>query len=460
MSDTAKKSSNSALRIAGILFLSITLIIIGSLVALYFTITKGAATIDDPAALADQTPMPASSRFDFDTASETAQIRLDKSDLWWLALPEMDEDFLETANHELEPYQLHLNGYGLNITEDGIIIDLEAMYRSVRLPVHILTDLDFDASGFSLTLTKAKLGPLPLPTAGLLSSVNLQIDADWPVITDITEVSYHPDAVVLTGTVTQDMLSWVRESCQNDTIGWFSSPLQEVFRVARKEDGFRELLPGLEQDPGSVETLYYDLFILAEAHEYEAFMDTSRNLSHRFFPGIDYSGRDQEYKATQEQWMHYDSLVDQLVTQVSTDFNNRRFRLKDGEFYLGKSTFDVLNYITDDSTQQIQELFNLIDPDKFQLILVGSINGYAVDSPALNKICDKSQPLTQKLDRKAAYPVGCVFQGLNGEYFLRYESMKLTGRDNKLSKWLKSIPITEAEYQSLIQEGQIGVWIS
>ena len=83
-----------------------------------------------------------------------------------------------------------------------------------------------------------------------------------------------------------------------------------------------------------------------------------------------------------------------------------------------------------------------------------------MDSPVLNKICDKKQQLTQELNRKEAYPVGCVFQGINGGYFLRYESMKISGSGNQTSKWLKTVALTEAEYNSLIQEGKIGVWIS
>ena len=458
MSDQSKKSSHPVLRIVGILLLIILLVIGGGFGFLYYTITTDTVTTDNPAAFAAQAPMPASQRFVFDAVQETAQIKLDKSDLWWLLLPEMEENVLEDANSKLEAYGLRITGYGFNITEEGIFIDLEAMYQSLRLPVHILTDLDFDASGFTLTLTKAKLGPIQLPAANLLRSADLRMDVDWPVITDITDVSYMQDAVLLTGTLTQDMLSCVQKVCGNDAIGWFSTSHQHVFRAARAADGYKELLPALEQDPGSVETLYHDLFTLSSVQEYEEFMDASKNLSHRFFPGIDYAGWEKENDSVRAKWVFCDVMVDKLVTQVSMDFNNRRFKLKNGAFYLGKSVFDPLDYFTDDTTLKMQQLFNVIDVDKFHLVLVGSINGYAVDSPVLNKVCDKKQELTQKLDRKEAYPVGCIFQGVNGEYFLRYESMKIS--ESSTSKLLKTVTLTQAEYESLVQEGKIGVWIS
>ena len=456
MSNQSKKAAHPVLRTIGILLLVI-LLIFGFL---YYTITTDTVIMDDPAALAAQTPMPASRRFVFDAAEETAQIRLDKSDLWWLLLPEMEENFLEDVNRELEDYHLRVTGYRLNIMEEGLFIDLEAMYQSVRLPVHILTSLDFDAAGFSLTLTKANLGPIQLPAANLLSSVEVRINADWPVVTDITDVAYGQDAVLLTGTLTQDMLSCVQQACKSDAIGWFSTSHQAVFRAARAEDGFRELLPGLAQDPGSVEALYHDLFTLAQIVDYEDFMTATRNLSHRFFPGIDYTALESEADSLRAKWTYYNVLVDKLVTQISNDFNHRRFSLKNGAFYLKKSEFDVLNYFTDDTAQKIQQLFNLIDQDKFHLVLVGSINGYSKESPVLNKICDKKQPLTQELNRKSAYPVGCVFQGINGEYFLRYESAKISGSGNQMSKWLKTVTLSQAEYDSLVQEGKIGVWIS
>ena len=460
MADQPQKASSHILRNIGISLLVILLIAVGGFGFLYYTVTKGNATIDDPPALAAQTPMPASQRFLFDAAKETAQISLDKSDLWWILLPEMEDSFLEDVNQNLESYHLSVTGYGFDITEEGIRIDVEAMYKSIRLPVHILTSLDFDASGFSLTLTKAKLGPFQLPVANLLNSVDIRLDIDWPVITDITDVTYRQDTVLLTGTLTQDMLSCVQMACQNDAIGWFSTSHQDEFRVARASDGYRELLPGLEQDPGSIEILYHDLFTLALVSEFENYMEASRDLPYRFFPGIDFASLEKDGDSIRSQWVFYNVLVDKLVTQISHDFNSRRFSLKSGKFYLKKSPFDVLNYFTDDTSVKIQNLFKLIDQDKFHLVLVGSINGYAKESPALNKICAKNQELTQKLDRKAAYPVGCVFQGINGEYFLRYESAQILGTGNQVSKFLKTVRLSEEDYASLIQEDKIGVWIS
>ena len=460
MSNQRKKTSRSVLLSIGVFLLTTLLIIGGSICFLYFAVTTNPLTIDDPAALAEQTPMPASRRFVFDADKETAQIRLDKSDLWWLLLPEMEENFLDDVNRELENYQIRVTGYGFNITKKGIIIDLEAMYQSVRLPVHIHTLMDFDASGFTMTLTKAKLGPFRIPAGDFLSAMDVRLDVDWPVITDITDVAYHLDTVVLTGTLTKDMLSCVQEACKNDAIGWFSTSHQAVFRAGREENGFRELLPKLEKDPGSVEKLYHDLFTMAQVYEYEDFMKASKNLSHRFFPGIDFSALEAENDAVRAQWVLCDVMMDKLVTQVSKDFNSRQFSLKNGAFYLKKNVFDPLNYFTGDTALKMQQLFHVIDQDQFRLILVGSINGYAVKSPALNRICAKDQELTQELNRKDAYPIGCVFRGRNGEYVLRYESMKISGTGSETTKVLKTVILSEAEYDSLAQEGKIGVWIS
>ena len=110
MSNQRKKTSRSVLLSIGVFLLTTLLIIGGSICFLYFAVTTNPLTIDDPAALAEQTPMPASRRFVFDAAKETAQIRLDKSDLWWLLLPEMEENFLDDVNRELENYQIRVTG--------------------------------------------------------------------------------------------------------------------------------------------------------------------------------------------------------------------------------------------------------------------------------------------------------------------------------------------------------------
>ena len=459
MSNKSKKAMHPVLRKISITLLVLLLIIGGSLCFLYFSITKDTVTIDDPVALAAQPPMPAAQRFVFDAGNETAQISLNKSDLWWFLLPEMEENFLESVNEALQDYQLCITGYGLDITEAGVYIDFEAMYQSVRIPLHILTDWNVDASGVSVNLSKAKLGPISLPVKKLLSSVQVRMDIDWPVVADITDVAYRQDTVLLTGTLNQDMLSCAQEGCKEDAIGWFSENHQTAFRAAREDDGYRGLLPGLEADPGSVETLYHALFTMAMDYEYEDFMEASKNLACRFFPEIDYDGLQQERDAYREQWTYYDALADKLVTDISKDFNNRRFSLKNGEFYFRNTVFDVLGYFTNDTAVEMQQMFNIIDHEKFRLVIVGSINGYSVNSPILSSICGQNQQLTKELNRSKAYTVGCVFQGRNGQYFLRYESMKISGQNNQMTKWLKTAALTAEEYASLIQEGKIGVWI-
>lgn len=451
MSDQTKKAVHPVLRGIGIFLLLLLLIAGGCIVA----VLTDTVTIDDPSALAAQTPMSASQRFVFDAARETAQISLDKSDLWWLLLPEMEESALVEAEQRLKEYQLSLTGYGLDITQEGIFIDVEVMYRAVRLPVHILTSLDFDESGVSVTLASAKLGPFRLPVEMLLSAADARLDVDWPVVTDITEVAYREDTVLLTGTVTQELLSCVQEASQNDAMGWFSTSHQEVFRAARTADGFRALLPGLEQESGSVEVLYRDLFSMAMVYEYQGYMKQTKNLAHRFFPGIDFAALEKESNAVRSQWVFYDAMMDKLVEQVSLDFNNRKFRLKDGGFYLKNVPFDVLNYFSQDEAVKMEQMFRVIDREKFHLILVASPDGYTAKSPVLNGICAWNQELSQELDRRKVYAVGCIFQGKNGEYALRYESAGTEG-----IKSFKTVSLSEAEYDSLVQEGKIGVWMN
>ena len=453
MSDHTKKAAHPMLRGIG-LFLLILLLAIGGCI---FAVVTDDVAIDDPAALAAQEPMAASQRFTFDAAGETAQIALDKSDLWWLLLPEMEEDILLDVNRKLENYHLSVTGYGLDLTEEGVCLDLEAKFKSLRLPVHILTALEVDAAGASVTLANVKLGPFRIPVEKLLDAADLRMDVDWPVVTDITDVSYRQDAVLLTGTLTQDMFSCVQEACRNHAIGWFSTSHQEVFRAARAEDGFREVLPGLQQDPGSVEGLYRDLFTMAMVYEYQDYMKVTKNLSHRFFPSIDFAALEKESNAVRSQWVYYDAMMDKLVEQVSADFNSRRFRLKNGEFYLKNAPFDVLSYFSEDEAAKMEQMFRIIDRDKFRLILVASPDGYTAKSPALNGICTWNQELTQELNRGKAYAVGCIFQGKNGEYALRYES---AGTDGKGIRSFKTVTLSEAEYDSLVQEGKIGVWVS
>lgn len=437
---------------AGIVLLILLLLLIGTAGFLYYSVFKAPLALDDPQQMVASTPMSPEERFRFFPADQTAQVRMDTADIWCLILAHTGTDFPAAINTELSPYSLSVSGCAIHIDEDGLQLDLELFYRDTRLVAKVPCALEVTGKHISLTPTAVKLGGIPLPVGSLLSSVKLEYDLDLPVISDVTQVGFVEDALLLTGPMEQDIRTLVPLDEKLYQTAVFCGSRYPLADSLRTQGGYASLLSHLEQDPGSVEELYRELFTLASPKVTTAYLDDRFGLTQRFFPGIDFSATAAEQNALNEQLTSLSNSLEQFFTSLGNDYNDKNFRLSNGEFLKKGKPFDAAQY----GAGKYDTLFELLDPECFFLILVDVENGFTRKTSSFYRMADENQEFTQPVNFKKTYILGCVFRSVDGEPFLLYDAEIHEG-----STYVRSItlcPLTEENVSALQVPGKFGIW--
>lgn len=438
---------------AGLVLLIILLLLIGLAGFLYYSVVKAPLELDNPQKMAASKPMSAEERFRFSPAEGTVQVRLDTSDIWSLILDQAGKDFLDTVNQELSGYPVSVSGCALRLNEEEQWLDLELICWDVRVVARVALELEASGKHFLLRPTGAKLGVISLPVGKLLSSVKYEFDLDLPVLSEVNGVSFAQDGILLTGTMEQDIRGLLPDEERLDQAEVFLDSMQFLADSLQTREGYAALLSGLEQDPAMIETLYRDLFALAGSKLTADYLEDRYGLTERFFPGIDFSALEAEQEAISEQLRTRSGSLEQFFTRLVNDYNDKKFRLSGGEFLRNKKPFRADQYGNGD----FEELFELLDPESFFLILVQAENGYIRNTPSFYNIADEKQQFTQEIDFNRTYILGCVFRSVTGKPFLMYEAE--VQANNSYSRNIVIIPLTEEEVAALQVPEVFGVWI-
>lgn len=434
-----------------IVLLIILLLLGGTIGYLYYSVVKAPLELDDPQKMAASAPMSPEERFTF-SADGTAQVRVDKADLWSVILAHAGNDFLDIINQEISAYGLSVSGCAIHLDGEGVRLDLEVYYKQTRLVVSVPCALEVSGRHISLTPSGVKLGILPLPVENLLSSVKLEYDTDFPVISDVTQVSFAQDAVLLTGPVEPEMRSlapsenWLNRSAAFCGIRW------HLAEAMHTQEGYAEVLMQLERDPGSVEDIYRELFTLADPEDRDAYLESRLGLTQRFFPGIHFSAVAAEQVAMREQMDGISPDMDQFFTKAVNDFNEKNFLLSGGIFYKNWQPFQAAQY----GAGEFDAIFQQLDPESFFLVLVDAENGFIRKTSSLYRMVDAYQQFTREVDMNKTYILGLVFRGVNGEPFLMYE--KEIQENNTYYREIVLHSLTEEEAAQLQVPDKFGVW--
>ncbi len=434
-----------------IVVIILLLFLIAGALWLYYSIVKAPLDLDDPQALAASAPMDAAERFCF-TGDGSVQVKLDKADLWSLILAHTGDDLLDVIDQELSAYGLSVSGCAIRLGEAGARLDLELYYGQTRLVTKVPCDLKITGKTLFLQPTGVKLGILPLPVGSLLSKVKLEYDLELPVISDVTQLRFLPDSVCLTGSVTPDIRNQVSSDEKLYQAAVFSEAFQPLADALQTQAGIDRILAHLEQDPGSVEALYRQLFILAGDKHTSAYLESRHGMTQRFLPGIDFSGLEAEQAALDQELSERNLVLEQFFNNLVNDYNDKKFKLSDGTFMLNRKPFDAVTY----AAGKYDSLFEVLDPESIFLILVDAEDGSIRSTSSFYRMADENQQFTQEVDYNKTYILGCVLRGVDGDPFLMYESE--VKDNNSYSRVTKMLPITEETVSQLQQAGKFGVW--
>lgn len=436
----------------GIVLLILLLLLAGGAGYLYYSAVKAPLELDDPQQMAASAPMLPEERFRFFSADQTVQVRMDAADIWSVLLANTGSDFLDSINGELSDYGLTVSGCGIHMDETGLRLDLELFYQDTRLVAKVPCALEVTGKHLSLTPTAMKLGVIPLPVGGLLSSLKLEYDVSLPVLSDVTQVAFAEDAILLTGPMGQDfhLLVSLEQNLYQSAV--FCESMKPLADSLYTEAGFAALLSHLEQNPGSVEDFYHALLVQADPKNFTAYLESRHGLTQRFFPGIDFSSLEDERTARMEQLTPMIRSLEQFFNKLVNDYNDKKFRLSDGEFLKKNKPFQAASY----GGKEYENLFQVLDPDSFFMILVNVEDGFIRKTSSFYRICDEDQQFTQEVDFNRTYILGCVLRSVDGDPFLMYEKEVRNG--GIYSRNTALIPLTGEDVTALQVPGKFGVW--
>lgn len=436
----------------GLVLLIILLLLLGAAGFLFYSVCKAPAKLDEPQLMAASEPMPASERFRFSSADRTVQIKVEAADIWNFVLTHAGEDFLDMVNQELSAYSLSVSGCGIQIDEKGLQLNLELYYGDLRLVAKVPCTLEAAGQHFSFKPAGVKLGVVPLPVSDYLSSVKLEFDFQLPVISDVTGISYEQDAILIAGNIQEDIGSLILPEGKMYRAAVFSEALQPILDAVQTDAGYGALLAQLEQDPGSIEAIYRELFALAGAENTAEYLDSRMGLTQRVLPGIDFSALEASQAEMPEQVETLNTILERFFTSVVSDYNWKGFNLSDGEFLKKLKPFHPTNY----GTGSYDALFEVLDPDAFFLVLVDAEDGFTRNTPSFDQLADETQQFTQPVDFSKTYILGCVFRSVDGDPLLMYETEVPLGDSYYHDIVIRAL--SEEDVNALKVPGKFGVW--
>ena len=437
---------------AGIVVLALLLILAGGVGFLYYSIVKAPLKLDDPTAMAASAPMAPAERFSFDAAGQSARVKLDAADLWCLILNHTGGEFLDPVNGELESYGVQVKGCAIRIEESGLTMDLELSFRETRLVAKVPCNLEVREQSICLSPAGVKLGVIPLPVKGLLSNIKLEYDLTLPVLSQVTDVAFEEGAIVLTGPMQEDLYQLIPRSRNLYGFAVFSGEWKTLADALQTEEGFAALLTRLEGAPGEVEQLYRELFTLADSKTGAEYLEERHGLTERFFPGIDFEAVEEARAAVKAQLDPMVRSLEQFFTAVVGDYNDKKFRLSEGEFLKYGKPFKASGY----GGETYKDLFEVLNMEEFFLILVSTEDGYIRNTSSFYRICDEKQEFTKEVDFNRTYILGCVIHGVDGDSYVMYEAE--VQNENTYSRNVHLVPLTEEEVEQLKIPGKFGVW--
>ena len=454
MANNETKEKKSGCGSCLLILLVFVLLIVGVVGFLAYTIVMGPLKLDDPKAMAASEPMSVGERFRFNAADGTAQVKLDKGDIWSFILEHAGDDFLDAINDEISSYSLNVSGCGIQLDEDELQLNLEVFYQEkIRLVVKAPCDLEIKNGHIVMKPTGIKLGLIPLPVDSLLSGVEVEEDMVLPVIDDVNLAGFTKDAILVTGKVDQNIQDMVAMDETFDRVTLFSESLQNIVRLMDNEEEWKNILRSFEADPASAEVFYRGIFSLSDELKRKEYLEDMDGLTLRIFPGLDLVGVKESRNDLIKELGDEFALLKDFFTDLFDDYNDKKFTLADGVFLLEDQPFHAGLY----SDGKYGGLFEKLNPDEVFLVLVDTADGYNRFTDPLKKITDKKQLFTQKVDFNKVYILGCVIFAENGDAFLVYDAeVHVEGKYYLRSTTLN--PLTPEEVAALQVEGQFGVW--
>ena len=425
------------------------------------------AVTDDIHSIRQSESMPVSERFRFHADDRTAEIRLDKDDLWRLLLNSGFEKDIDGLIRRADSLGMTVHGYGIEALENSFALNIDLQYSVFRSAVRIPLSVSFRKNGFVISPTAVKLGDYTLPDSLFverfgfsLRSYEIRWEDGWYFITDIRDSSYADGVFTIRGSFNTDILSGLDIPYrQNDIpMSRYSDFFQMTLRALEERqsgqgDGFSEWMPLLESDPSRIRALLEEMFSISYdrgclKRNYSVFQ--SFGFADLFSPDP------------------FSSVHAQFLSQLSFRENMQNLLLRELASLYGSSSLlfrnGVLTYKSSpfDPAAWAEELFGSeetgwLTGNGFRLVFVDSPRAYSEDSPRLRNILSGSAEFSSPVVEKERYPLGFIARGMDGTPFLMYRAADISYSGGQTVS-PKLLELGEREYLSLYESDPFPVY--
>ncbi len=409
----------------------ILLVLIITAVVLFFVVRAKMADaelrLDDVVSYAHSAPDNRTQHLSFSPDAKMT-LTFDKSDLWYFLYRYYDGDeWLEKTNETLSGLHLELTGIGMDLSEDGIVFDVEMYHRNTRLAFSVLCKVscaegvitarptDLIILGHKVSLSRFTSTKLAKALKITKQNMALTYTPELTFIREIETISLGDGTLSLTGEMATEFLEQNVISSQRIMVMRFSqrdccyaAPVLADY-CDDPAVCYATLLPLLQNDPG-LYTEFLDQFFSLKTPKFLELERKNEGILYRWFPQYreDYT---QISFDVRERYELYLSLLSSIAQYTSDSFAAKKtFAIANGDLFYKKAPFSFDSFYGGN----YGAYRSVIDLENARPCLyIRSTVGYGSYLP-VSKLIDSEASLSAPVVPDLGYAPGILVRGADG----------------------------------------------
>ena len=455
---TEKKMSVAGTIIHWIFMLILILVIVACFA--FFAVMIGMSgkklTIDDIKALAASKPAPSSEHLSFSKDGDMT-LTLDKSDIWYFLDRELDPDWQENISRIAGKADARFSGCGLNITDDGIVVDAEFYRGIIRIAFSVICDVRLEGSSICVTPSKIRVLSFDFPAESFISLVNngeqytFRYTPEYTFLKRIDSFELGDDKISFTGPVDTSFI----HSCAADeetllTMGFALEDGKYIAPAVASYSGdacvcFADFMDALVSD-SSVFTELLEQFFTVSRGDVIGLEAKNHGLVCRWYPEFKPEGYVSKYSALQESISRAEEHMSRATEKLAAEYAEKKLTVYGWQLFHEKQAFTPKHFfgISYDLYIQTMDLDNM----KFCFYQADGFN--PGELPKLGENVDDTASLSDTAaEMDLVYAPGMLLKGKDGcTYALVYSGNE---------KGFELVPVDRDLFHTLMGDNKIAV---
>lgn len=381
---------------------------------------------DDPAQLTALPPMDVSERYTFHSGERAYDMRLDKSDLFFV-MEQGDGLDMDELAAPLSAFGLKLERYGLSFAEEGPSVTARLKAFSF-LPLPVKIDLSSEVrSGGNVALTVKKITLARLISAsGEKLRQKLSLDADalafdidgadiHPRMRQLKDISFEADRMVMTFSIGEELYEQVMENLRETIrLGYFVTDIPALTVLLESDyasdpsgklgAAFDAILDQCRKDPAYIVTFRNETLAIANAEKADMYLSGSRAAyMDRFLPGVNQETVSALHSAYEGRMTPRLDWLQSLVANLNRLYTHKSLTFT-GERFLDIETGEELK-LSDVPDPSFAAYADWFDPASARLVLAYGDPDLTYGNEPLSKMPNTGKAALAGFDAKQTYCV-------------------------------------------------------